>query len=257
MASSEDVAAAKKNVEVCEDPGARVAKLVLDSYSRAVASRGSFAIAIAGGSLVNMLGAMSDIKDVDWTKWHVAWVDERCVPHDHADSNYGGALAAWLQKVPIPKEQIHAIDSTLVPGGGGMDRAQPAADEYERRLQNLSAEVLPRSADGMPVFDLLLLGFGPDGHICSLFPGHPLLEDTSERWIHPIADSPKPPPERITLSMRAVKAASEVALVGTGAGKKDVVKSVFAEGCSLPCARLHAMRPAWILDSAAASELEA
>lgn len=248
---------ARSSVEICAAPSARVATIVKDAAERAVASRGAFAIAIAGGSLVKMLGEMASIPGVEWDKWHVAWVDERCVPHEDKESNYGGARDAWLSKVPIPPSQVHAIDEKLCPGGGGLPVATAAAEEYERRLRALPA--IPHSASGLPVFDLLLLGFGPDGHVCSLFPGHPLLEDSTGRWILPIGDSPKLPPERITLSMAAVNSAAKVVLVGTGEGKAEVVKSAFLPGCELPCAKAVgadlASPPAWVLDAAAAALL--
>merc|ERR1712216_684144 len=110
--------------------------------------------------------------------------------------------------------------------------------DYESRLRALPISVLPRIGE-LPRFDLLLLGFGPDGHICSLFPGHALLADTSGKWILPISDSPKPPPQRITLSLAAVNAARRIVLVGTGDGKKEAVRAAFTPGCTLPCALIH------------------
>lgn len=250
-------------VLVADDVAAKVAELVKKAALDAINKRGTFSIAIAGGSLVKMLGAMANLPGVQWDKWHVAWVDERCVPHADKESNYGGALEAWLSKVPIPKAQIIAIDETLTPGGGGIAVASRAAKDYERRLQELPKAVLPRNAQGLPAFDLLLLGFGPDGHICSLFPGHPLLADKSGSWILPIADSPKPPPERITLSLPAVNAATQVVMVGAGESKADIVKQVFdlSQPCSLPCSKAlgaNSQSPqglVWLLDKPAAAAM--
>ena len=204
----------------------------------------------SGGSLVKMLGAMASIPGVQWDKWYVAWVDERCVPHDDAESNYGGAKAAWLSKVPIPVANIVAIDEAAAAASSA-----EAATEYEHRLRALPTSVLPRKG-ALPSFDLLLLGFGPDGHMCSLFPGHALLSDESGSWVLPISDSPKPPPNRITLSLAAVNAAKKAIFVGTGDAKKATVQSVFASGCSLPAALVDAAaEPLWILDQAAAALL--
>jgi len=249
-------------VEICCSPADRVAAIVQQAAAQAIKARGAFSIAIAGGSLVKMLGAMAGMSDVEWGKWHVAWVDERCVPHGDQESNYGGAREAWLSKVPIPEAQVHRINEALCPGGGGAAVAEAAAADYQGQLQALPQEVLPRTPEGLPVFDLLLLGFGPDGHICSLFPGHALLEDASGRWILPISDSPKPPPERITLSLPAVNSAAKIVLVGTGDGKKDVVKEAFTPGCSLPCVKARGSAtalegPTWVLDAAAAALLSA
>ena len=236
--------------EVAADVASRVAALVAEAAEVAIAEHGSFSIAIAGGSLVSMLGAMATTAGVQWDKWHVAWVDERCVPHDDSESNFGGARAAWLSKVPIPVGHIYAIDEAAAAAS-----ADEAATEYEARLRALPASVLPRSSD-LPKFVLLLLGFGPDGHICSLFPGHPLLSDTSGQWILAISDSPKPPAQRITLSLSAVNAAKKVVLVGTGDAKKEVVQAAFAPGCTLPCAIIgEAAQPLWILDEPAAALL--
>ena len=102
----------------------------------------------------------------------------------------------------------------------------------------------------------MLLGFGPDGHICSLFPGHPLLKDTTGRWILPISDSPKPPPKRITLSLPAVNAAKKVIFAAAGDAKKHTVKEAFTPGSDLPCAMVSAATsPLWVLDAAAAALL--
>lgn len=251
-------------VEICASPGSRVAEQVQQAAAEAIASKGSFVIAIAGGSLVKMLGEMAELPWVEWDKWHVAWVDERCVEHSDKESNYGGARDAWLSKVSIPKSQVFAINSLLCSSGkAGESLATACAADYDAQLRKIPESVLPRERGGLPIFDLLLLGFGPDGHICSLFPGHPLLEDSSERWVLPIWDSPKPPPERITLSLSAVNAASRIILVGTGEGKQEAVKSAFSPGCTLPCARAVGFGvfgssvggPLWILDEAAAAQL--
>jgi 6-phosphogluconolactonase len=239
------------SVEVSVDVAARVATLVSQAADAAITERGAFVLAIAGGSLVKMLGAMASMSNVNWEKWHVAWVDERVVPHSDPESNYGGALSAWLSKVPIPAAHIYAIDEKAA-----ATSAEAAAAEYERVLRALPSTILRLASDGLPRFDLLLLGFGPDGHICSLFPGHPLLTDASNRWVLPISDSPKPPPQRITLSLPAVNAARKVILVGTGEGKKEVVKASLSPGCSLPCALIaESSQPLWLLDQPAAALL--
>lgn len=301
-----DKKTAEATVEVSENVPGRVAEIVRKAAADAIAEKGSFTIAIAGGSLVKMLGAMAALdadpsagdepdggdspgmfggfvnklkgfiglgegqSPIEWDKFHVAWVDERCVPHDSPDSNYGGAKDAWLDHVPIPRQQIYPINEAIVTdwSGGQSSMADQVASDYEHQLRLISESVLPRAGprwdddpqqtghEGMPVFDLLLLGFGPDGHICSLFPGHDLLDDESERWILPISDSPKPPPERITFSMRAVNSAKKVVLVGTGDGKAGVVGTAFTPGTELPCTMI-AGSPLWLIDAPAASTLPA
>ena len=265
-----DGVTAAHQVEISDDVAARLAQIVRTEAAISISHRGAFSMAIAGGSLVKMLGAMSEMYGVQWDKFHIAWVDERCVGHESPDSNYGGAKAAWLDKVPIPAEQIYAIDEGLVKLNKGKALAEAAARDYEHRLRALPTSVLPRAPekwpdgtiieasaddeDAYPQFDLLLLGFGGDGHICSLFPGHDLLDDDSERWVLPIADSPKPPAERITFSMEVVNAASKVVLVGTGEGKADVVGSAFTPGTELPCTMIEGS-PLWLIDAPAAAKL--
>ncbi|KAE9464734.1 hypothetical protein C3L33_03388, partial [Rhododendron williamsianum] len=113
------------------------------------------------------------IDAVEWSKWHVFWVDERVVPKDHEDSNYKLAFDGFLSKVPIPPGNVYAINDAL--------SAEGAADDYETCLKHLvKSNIIDISqATGLPKFDLMLLGMGPDGHVASLFPGHPLVQATS------------------------------------------------------------------------------
>lgn len=107
----------------------------------------------------------------------------------------------------------------------------------------------------LPVFDLLLLGCGPDGHTCSLFPGHELLNET-DAWVAPIEDSPKPPPKRITLTLPVVTHGLRIAFVATGEGKKDMLREIFdtQDGAKLPCALVNSRggeKVTWFTDAAA------
>ena len=156
---------------------------------------------------------------LDWSSWHVWWSDERVVPPDHPDSNERMAREALLARVPVPERQIHPLRS--------VDAELPAA------------------------FDLVLLGIGPDGHTASLFPGDPALTATK-----PIVRVERPglPPyhPRLTFTYPVLNAARAVALLVSGANKREIVARVLAGDESLPAARVHARESYLLADEAAA-----
>jgi 6-phosphogluconolactonase len=206
-----------------------------------------------GGSLIGMLSSIADVRGIDFSKWWIFFVDERNVPLSSADSNYKGAQDALLGRVGIPADQVFAIQEGL--------SVQQAATNYEGRLLGLPADVLPRTADGeLPVFDLILLGIGPDGHVASLFPNAPETAATNG-WVLPVSNSPKPPPERITFTMPAINAAKEVAVVAVGESKAEIVQRAL-EVQALPGALpAQLVRPSsgklrWVLDSMSAQNLQ-
>jgi len=163
------------------------------------------------------------LEAVDWSKWHVFWVDERVVPKDHADSNYKLASDEFLSKVPIPADQVYAINDALSSEG--------AAEDYETRLKQLVKDgvIETSTVSGFPKFDLMLMGMGPDGHIASLFPGHPVVNE-NQKWVTFVKDSPKPPPERITFTFPVINSSAHIALVVTGAGKAGAVHKALSGG---------------------------
>ncbi|XP_020263619.1 probable 6-phosphogluconolactonase 4, chloroplastic [Asparagus officinalis] len=182
--------------------------------------RGAFTVVLSGGYLINCLRKLLEppyVDGVDWGKWHVFWVDERVVLKTDKDSNYKLAYDGFLSKVPIPENQVYAINDTL--------SAEGAADDYEECLKKLVKagviEVSPTS--GFPRFDLMLLGMGPDGHLASLFPHHPLLKE-KKRWVTFIKDSPKPPPVRITFTFPVIDASAYIAMVVVGNGEVEAVR---------------------------------
>jgi 6-phosphogluconolactonase len=222
--------------------------------------------------------AAAAAESIDWSKVHVFWVDERVVPHDSPDSNAGAASKALLDRLPaLPRQQVHAIAQ-------GLNAAQAAA-EYSGRLLGLPDSVLPRvsfasvmggggegGAGGgqgagalLPRFDLVLLGVGPDGHVASLFPNAAATaaQSPDTPWILSVTNSPKPPPERITMSLPVINAAQEVVVVALGPGKSEIVQRAL-EVQSLPGALpAQLVRPAasaggalWLLDAGAAQQLD-
>lgn len=184
-------------------------------------------VAVSGGSLPKILAQAllapsegpHDV--IKFNKWEIFFADERAVPLNHDDSNYKLLKEELLDKIEGPdRPKVIAIKEEL------LGDTQELADDYEKELVNSFAA---RDSVKLPTFDLLLLGCGPDGHTCSLFPNHPLLRET-DAWVLPIEDSPKPPARRITLSLPVVNHASKICFVATGAGKKEVLSSVFEGG---------------------------
>ena len=223
---------------------------VLEAQNSALSRHGVFRVAVSGGSLPKtlaqaLLKATNGEGKVQFDKWEIFYADERLVPLDHEDSNHRLVKEELLDKIPaeLGQPKVFPIDVKY------LDDAQELADQYEQTLVSVFAA---RDSVRLPMFDLLLLGCGPDGHTCSLFPGSPLLRET-EAWILKIEDSPKPPPKRITLSLPVVTHGIKIAFVATGGGKKDIMKDIFDkdDGRELPCGLVNAQaqeRVSWFVD---------
>lgn len=210
----------------------------------AVAERGVFSVALSGGDTPKELyGFLADPEyagQIPWDKVQVFWGDERCVPPEHPDSNYGLAQALLFSKVPLPEGNIHRIKCESSP--------EQAAAEYERELREFFG--------ASPDFDLILLGVGKDGHTASLFPGGTALYE-KHHWV--LAQFlPKLPAWRTTLTPVAFNAAANVLFLVSGENKAGVIRQIFLEGGGLLPARHikpHSGRILWLLDAAAASRL--
>jgi 6-phosphogluconolactonase len=150
----------------------------------------------------------SQMPKYDVTNWHFFFADERCVPLDSNDSNYLGFVKPVFDVLKVPRNQIHTINPNVDP--------HCAAQEYQDELKSVFGDVIE--------FDVILLGMGPDGHTCSLFPNHPLLK--SKEVVAAILDSPKPPPQRITLTFPVVNQARNAVFVCTGLGKADMLHRI-------------------------------
>jgi 6-phosphogluconolactonase len=241
--------------DVDKDLAPNLRRYVLEAQNEAVKRHNTFRVAVSGGSLPKVLakalltpGSGDEADRADFSKWEIFYADERCVPLTHEDSNHRLVQEELLSKIPaeLGTPKVFPIDEAL------LDNPQEAADAYEKTLVSIFAA---RDSVKLPLFDLLLLGCGPDGHTCSLFPSYPQLRET-DAWVLSIEDSPKPPPKRITLSLPVVQHAARIAFVGTGAGKKDVLKSIFEseEGRQLPCGLVNegaGDRVSWFCDAAA------
>lgn len=206
-------------------------------------------VVLSGGStpkrLYQLLATDTFARRIDWQRLHVFWGDERCVPPDHADSNYRMARESLLDHVPIPDENVHRI-------AGELDPTQAAA-LYEQHLRAFFS--------GQPRFDLILLGLGNDGHTASLFPHTPAL-DERERWV--VADyyAPVQPPWRVTLTPPAINAAARVVFLVSGEEKADMLRRVL-EGefkpHELPAQLIQPISGelTWLVDETAASRIKA
>lgn len=207
--------------------GHAAAEHVADLAAQAVAERGRFTVAISGGSLPKLLFppmvAEPLCRHIDWSTWHIFWADERCVPLTHSDSNYRLARELLFDNVSIPPAQIYPIDDSL--------NAAAAAIAYQKQLN----QVFEPPVGEPPRFDLILLGMGEDGHTASLFPGHPLLHEKS-KWVAPIFDSPKPPPERITLTLPVINHSRCIIFISTGEAKAKPLSAVIKGNSHLPAA---------------------
>lgn len=196
------------------------ASRLVASLKRAIAEHGSAVWVLAGGTapmLAYRLLAEQYQPAVDWSKVTVLLGDERCVPTDDPDSN-------WVQISPVlldglPVRQLRPDYELL---------AEEAAEKYEAALQQL-----PKTAAGLPRLDVVWLGMGEDGHTLSLFPGHPGLQPT-KTLVLPIHDSPKPPPDRISLTLRALQGCGDCLVMAPGAGKAPIIAEIKAGNTSLP-----------------------
>jgi 6-phosphogluconolactonase len=234
-----------------DDVAAALRTYITKCQSAALQRHDKFKIAVSGGSLPATLTKAllhPDPTPFDFSKWEIFFADERAVPLDHEDSNYGLLKKDLLDKIPdsAGKPTVWPINVKH------LDDTQELADQYQSVLTDSFAS---KDSVKLPIFDLLLLGCGPDGHTCSLFPNHPLLRE-KDAWVAPIEDSPKPPPRRITLSLPVVTHGIKIAFVATGAGKKEILKKILEseEGRSLPCGLVNeggGERVSWFCDGAA------
>jgi 6-phosphogluconolactonase len=190
------------------------ARFILERGKAAITERGLFRLSLAGGNTPRVVyAAMAKLgADFPWDKVQITFSDERCVPPDDKDSNYGMAHDSLLSAVPIPQGNVFRVRGEIDPAA--------AAEEYEAKLN----AVATRFGEERYAHDLLLLGLGPDGHTASLFPGSPALEETTRNVIP--ATGPKPPPQRITFTFPLINASREVAFLVSENSKQTVIDEV-------------------------------
>jgi 6-phosphogluconolactonase len=213
--------------------------------AKARAAIGRFAICCSGGStperLYQLLGQKDIAAQFPWKRVHWFWGDERFVPHDHPDSNYGMTRAALLAHAPAPPRNVHAVPTgSLTP--------EQSATGYERMLRDYYGAATLDPA--RPLFDVTLLGIGEDGHTASLFPGQPALDET-QCWVAAVVGARSE--ARITLTYPALDSSHVAVFLAVGDNKRAVVRRVRAGDRALPAARVKPVGTLyWFVDRAAA-----
>jgi 6-phosphogluconolactonase len=277
---------ARPRTVILPDPDAvarEAAGIITGELAAAIGERGRADLALTGGStagaLYRVLTSPEYRDGLDWGRIHLWWGDERYVPTDHPDSNAGLAyddllaigarsgesgegasstdvLAERAPGLPIPAANIHPIPVDLAIARGPHGAAW-AADEYARQLQG----ALRAGAGGVPVFDVLLLGVGPDGHILSVFPESRALDPSGPlvRAV-PAPTHIGPHVERITLAPRILDAARRILVMVTGDAKAEMLARLLDEAgepSALPARLAIRDNATWLLDAAAARLIDA
>jgi 6-phosphogluconolactonase len=233
-------------IEILPDPAALGHHVAEWMTSAALETNDMFRVSLSGGStpkrLYQLLASNGFGSRFPWHRVSWYWGDERFVPYDHPDSNYGMTREAMLAKVPVPPENIHPVPVDGSP--------QDAARRYERTLQGAYGATILDPAH--PLFDVTLLGLGPDGHTASLLPGEPVLEER-ERWV--AVASHGRPEVRITMTYPVIESSRRVAFLVTGSEKEPIFRAIRAGGSQVPAARVQPVGELfWFVDRAAAGE---
>ncbi|MFH1627198.1 MAG: 6-phosphogluconolactonase [Pseudomonadota bacterium] len=207
--------------------------------------RGRFVVAISGGSTPRLMHRLlcrePHLSKIPWSKTHIFWVDERCVPQDHEVSNYGAARDDFLSGVSIPEEQVHPMPVHVSPEKGAL----AYQGELVRFFQPGNMKI--------PVLDLIFLGLGTDGHTASLFPGQSALAD-EEKLIVSVRGG-KPDVSRMTMTFPLLNSGREIVFMVSGKNKARVLKTVFDEPeARLPVQKIQLLngKLTWLLDRDAA-----
>lgn len=196
-----------------------LAQTILDEAERAIARHGEFRIVLAGGSTPQRVYAKLVGAQTDWRNWHIWFGDERCYPPGHPERNDSMADEALLRHIDIPRENVHRVLA---------DNQSTAVADY--------LACLPQG-----LFDLVLLGMGEDGHTASLFPGKDWGETESSPAVLAVHHSPKPPPDRVSLSAWRLGQSRKVIFVVTGTSKAAAIRG-WRSGEKLPVSAIAAPR---------------
>lgn len=200
-----------------EDLFARAAQAIVRIALEAIASRGAFYVVLAGGETPLAVYERLRAARTDWSAWHVYFGDERCLPPGDFARNSTRIARVWLDHVPIPPSQVHVIPAERGPG--------PAAAAYAQAVGFVGE------------FDLVLLGLGEDGHTASLFPGRDPGDGEQAPDTLAVADAPKPPPERVSLSARRLSRTRQTLFLACGESKRAAV-AAWRRGDDIPARRI-------------------
>jgi 6-phosphogluconolactonase len=240
------VSRAVGHIEILPDPLALAHHVAEWMTEAATAWQGPFRVSLSGGSTPKALYellASDEFRDrFPWQRVSWYWGDERFVPYDHPQSNFRMAREAMLAKAPVPPENIHPIPTDGTP--------EDAARRYERTLQQAygAATLDPHR----PLFDVTLLGLGPDGHTASLLPGEPAL-DERKRWVAAVSHGR--PEVRITMTYPVLESSRRVAFLVAGEEKTAIFGAIRRGGSRVPAARIRPVGELWwFVDQAAAGE---
>ena len=190
---------------------------VIGAAEHAIKRRGKFLVVLAGGNTPRGVYRLLREQGADWSRWNVYFGDERCLPADDVARNSKMAADEWLNHVPIPKGHVHPIPAELGPAAAALAYADTLRDVGE--------------------FDLVLLGLGDDGHTASLFPSRDWGTAPDAHAVLAVLDSPKPPPERVSLSAARLSRAREVLFLIAGESKRAAV-TLWRVGKQLPAAAI-------------------
>jgi 6-phosphogluconolactonase len=240
----------KPNLHVYPD-GTAVARAFADHLldKMKTAGDGPFFWALSGGStpkLLFQLLAEEYGEKIDWSRLHFFWGDDRMVPYDDPESNYGEVKSLLFDHIPVVEEQIHPVPTDLEP--------EEAARTYAATI----SELLPQNSDGLPIFDINMLGMGTDGHTASIFPDS--MELLTDDRICAVAKHPESGQLRVTLTGPVINASDEVDFLITGGSKTLWVAQIInreQQATKLPAAHINPTsgKLHWFLDRAAASEV--
>ena len=223
-----------------------VADRFVELATEAIEARGVFRVALSGGgtpkSVYPLLLEPERRDEVDWSRVEFFWGDERTVPPDDPESNFGVAYHMLIAQLPdVRQDRIHRMQAEA-------PDLHAAALSYESELRL----AFGARGDEPPAFDLIWLGMGPDGHTASLFPGSEALDET-ERWV--VGNwAPHPQAWRMTLTFPVLNAARAVIFAVEGANKADAIRRIREGGSGLPAERVTGDHVEWIIDAAAAGE---